>query len=299
VVDFGISLGAPTAEAVPDRHSYYRDLLARGEGVFTSAWVSDHLMKDDDPVLEAWTTIAYLAAEFPSYTVGNLVLSQSYRNPALLAKMAATLQFLTDGRLVLGIGAGWLEDEYHAYGYEYPSRKIRVDQLAEALLIITTLWHGGPATFSGAHYSITNAYCHPVPSTPIPIMIGSGGPRVMRLAAEHADAWNWDAIPDRFEPLHAQMVANLVALGRTRESLMISANVTVDFPDDPETFVGVEETDFPEYDNDQIIYGPTPEAAIAALRPFVDGGVTHFQVSPSDLRTLRLFAAEVAPALAG
>jgi alkanesulfonate monooxygenase SsuD/methylene tetrahydromethanopterin reductase-like flavin-dependent oxidoreductase (luciferase family) len=114
MVDFGLSLGAPSAEAMGDRHAYYRDLLARGDGAFSSAWVSDHLMKDDRPMLEGWTAIAFLAAEFPAYTFGNLVLSQSYRNPALLAKMAATLQYLTDGRLILGIGAGWQADEYRA-----------------------------------------------------------------------------------------------------------------------------------------------------------------------------------------
>ena len=91
MVDFGIHLAEPAAEKMGDRHAHYRDLLTRGKGAFSSAWVSDHLMKDDEP----------------SLTLGNLVLSQGYRNPALLAKMAATLQYLTDGRLILGIGAGW------------------------------------------------------------------------------------------------------------------------------------------------------------------------------------------------
>src|SRR2546428_9465037 len=103
-----------------DRHAFYRDVLDRGQGAFSSAWVSDHLMKDDQPILEAWTTLTYLAAEFPQYTFGNLVLSQSYRNPALLAKMASTFQYLSGNRLILGIGAGWQADEYRAYDYPYP-----------------------------------------------------------------------------------------------------------------------------------------------------------------------------------
>ncbi len=94
MVDFGIHLARPSAEEMGDRHAYYRNLLTRGEGTFSSAWVSDLLMKDDSPTLEGWTAIAFLAAGFPSYTFGNLVLSQSYRNPALLAKMAATQSVL-------------------------------------------------------------------------------------------------------------------------------------------------------------------------------------------------------------
>src|SRR3954451_7755491 len=128
-LEFGIQLGAPAAEPMDDRHAYYRDLLTRGAGAFTSAWASDHLMKDEVPILEGWTTIAYLAGEFPDYTFGNLVLAQSYRNPALLAKMAATLEYLTGGRLVLGIGAGWQGDEYRAYGYPFPSAGTRIEQL--------------------------------------------------------------------------------------------------------------------------------------------------------------------------
>ena len=128
MIEFGISLGAPTAEPIGDRHDYYRDLLRRGAGTFTSAWLADHLMKDDAPILEAWTALTWLAAEFPNYHFGNLVLSQSYRNPALLAKMAATFQYLSGGRLILGIGAGWQADEYLAYGHPFPGAGTRVAQ---------------------------------------------------------------------------------------------------------------------------------------------------------------------------
>jgi alkanesulfonate monooxygenase SsuD/methylene tetrahydromethanopterin reductase-like flavin-dependent oxidoreductase (luciferase family) len=230
--------------------------------------------------------------------VGTLVLGQGYRNPALLAKMAATLQFLTGGRLVLGIGAGWKEDEYRAYGYGYPSRKERFDELVEALTIIRLLWEGGPATFQGAHYSITDAYCHPVPDPPIPVIIGTGGKRTIRLAAELADGWNFDALPGPFGGHLERYLAALTEFERSPKDVVMSLNVTANFPEDPSGFVGVLPTDYPEYDNDQIVYGPTPADAIAGLRPFVDAGVTHFQVSPEDLRTLSLFASEVAPVLA-
>src|SRR4051794_15942568 len=130
---------------------------------FTTLWVSDHLDSGDQPVMECWTLLAYLAATFPDRRVGSLVLGQSYRNPALLAKMAATLQVLSDGRLVLGLGAGWARDEYAAYGYEFPSPGARVDQLIETVKILRLLWEGGPATFHGEHHSIVDAWCRPVP----------------------------------------------------------------------------------------------------------------------------------------
>jgi alkanesulfonate monooxygenase SsuD/methylene tetrahydromethanopterin reductase-like flavin-dependent oxidoreductase (luciferase family) len=114
VVEFGIQLSAPSAEPMGDRLGYYRELLDVAPEAFSSAWISDHLMKDESPTFEGWTALTYLAALFPTYRFGNLVLSQSYRNPALLAKMAATLQALTRGRLILGIGAGWQADEYLA-----------------------------------------------------------------------------------------------------------------------------------------------------------------------------------------
>ncbi len=265
---------------------------------FTTLWTSDHLQFGDSPVLECWTRLCFLAGRFDRFQVGSLVLGQGYRNPALLAKMAATLQCLTSGRLVLGIGAGWHEEEYLSYGYDYPSRKERVDQLVEVLTILHLMWEGGPATFHGEHYSITDAYCLPVPSIPIPIVIGSSGKRVVRLAAEYADGWNSDARFDVFDPPHANLLARLDELGRPVDEITISVSAYVNFPEDVESFVGVELTDFPDYDVDQIVHGPTPQDAIASLQPFVEAGVSHFQVVPWDLRTLQLFATEVAPALA-
>jgi alkanesulfonate monooxygenase SsuD/methylene tetrahydromethanopterin reductase-like flavin-dependent oxidoreductase (luciferase family) len=162
--EFGIQLAAPAAEEMGDRHDYYRDVLTRGAGSFTSVWVSDHLMKEALPTFEGWTALAYLAAEFPSYTLGYLVLCQSYRNPALLAKMAVTLQALTRGRLILGIGAGWQADEYLAYGHRYPSGAVRVAQLGEAIDVLRGMWTQSPATYHGEHYQVQDAYCEPRPA---------------------------------------------------------------------------------------------------------------------------------------
>jgi alkanesulfonate monooxygenase SsuD/methylene tetrahydromethanopterin reductase-like flavin-dependent oxidoreductase (luciferase family) len=265
---------------------------------FTTLWASDHLQFGDAPVMECWTRLCFLAARFERFKVGSLVLGQGYRNPALLAKMAATLQFLSGGRLVLGIGAGWHDEEYRSYGFDYPSRKVRVDQLVEALTILRLLWAGGPATFRGEHYSIEDAYCRPVPTTPIPIMIGSAGTRVVRIAAELADAWNTDTQPAAFDRPLEHLTARLSELRRPHGDIAMSVTALVNFPEDLDTFIGVERTDFPEYDFDQIVYGPTAHDAVAGLEPFVEAGVTHFQIAPSDLRSLAIFAADVAPQLA-
>jgi alkanesulfonate monooxygenase SsuD/methylene tetrahydromethanopterin reductase-like flavin-dependent oxidoreductase (luciferase family) len=305
LVEFGILLGAPSAEKMGDRHTYYRDLLGRGEGVFTSAWVSDHLMKEDRPMLEGWTTIAYLAAEFPDVTFGNLVLSQSYRNPALLAKMAATLQYLTEGRLILGIGAGWQADEYAAYDYPYPSAGVRVAQLGEAIDVLRAMWTQAPANYAGAHYQVRDAYCEPRPTTPIPILVGGHRPKFMRVAAEKADIWQWDGPIDRYRVPYDRLVAACADVGRDLSSIRLSAGGEAYFPADPSnvvpepTVAAVTAAQDPSgsYANEiDWVMGPTPGDAIRQLEPLIDLGVTLVTVYFHDRQSLDLFAREVVPA---
>jgi alkanesulfonate monooxygenase SsuD/methylene tetrahydromethanopterin reductase-like flavin-dependent oxidoreductase (luciferase family) len=158
---------------------------------FTTVWIEDHLQRGEHEVMEGWTLLTYLAALYPNVRFGHLVMSPSFRNPALLAKMAATLQQLTGGRYILGIGAGWKEDEYRGYGYDYPSGRVRVEQLAEAIEAIRAMWTQAPATYHGIYYRIDNAYCEPRPDPPPPIMVGTNGPKALRVAARLADWWNW------------------------------------------------------------------------------------------------------------
>ncbi len=158
---------------------------------FTTLWVEDHFQWEALPTLEVWTGLTYAAAQFPHLKVGTLTLGQSYRNPALTAKMAATLQYLSGGRLILGIGAGWKEDEYRAYGFPYPSPGTRIAELREAVAIIRALWRDSPASYRGKHYQIEEAYCEPRPDPAPPILIGGGGERkTLRVVAELADWWN-------------------------------------------------------------------------------------------------------------
>jgi len=288
-----------------DRLSYYRDLLSRARGAFRSFWVSDHLMKDDAPILEAWTTLTWLAAEFPDYAFGHLVLAQSYRNPALLAKMAATLESLSGGgRLVLGIGAGWQGDEYRAYGYPFPSAGTRIEQLSEAIDVLRAMWTGAPATYRGTHYQVEDAWCEPRPVRTIPILIGGRRPKLMRVAAAKADIWQWDGPIERYRQPYDLLVAGCAAIGRDLTSVRLSTSGEAYFPLDRAAFPAPAEASVtPEQDPEGVlageydwVLGPTPEDAIRELGPLVDLGVTHVTVYFHDRRSLDVFAREVIPA---
>src|SRR5512140_341264 len=130
-VEFGLSLPIGPAKGNPaSQWSGDLDTSLSGLGPYiTGLWMTDHFFWGDQPTYEAWTILAYAAARWPRYTVGPIVLGQSYRNPALLAKMASTLHHVSGGRFIMGIGAGWKEDEYHAYNFPYPRPGIRIEQL--------------------------------------------------------------------------------------------------------------------------------------------------------------------------
>lgn len=198
-IEFGLSLpaGPPKGQV----NAWRDDLdaaLPQLKGHFRSLWMTDHFIWGDNftswgdaPVYEAVTAMAYAAARWPDFEIGPMVLGQSYRNPAWMAKMGATLQALSHGRFIMAIGAGWKEDEYHAYGYPFPSPGTRVEQLADALEIITRMWkQPGPVSYQGTHYHIQDAYCEPRPDPVPPIIVGGGGRKTTRLAVRYADIWN-------------------------------------------------------------------------------------------------------------
>ncbi|MBX3080611.1 MAG: LLM class flavin-dependent oxidoreductase [Anaerolineae bacterium] len=194
-IEFGLGLqaGPPKGQL----HRFIGDLdtsLPQLDKFMSDLWMTDHFIWEDEPTHEALMTIAYLAGRYPHMNVGPIVLGQGYRNPALTAKMGATLQALSNGRFIMAIGAGWKLDEYLAYGYPFPSAGVRVEQLEDTLEIITRLWKApGKVSYQGKHYQISDAYCEPKPD-PIPtLVVGGGGNKVMRLAVRFADWWN---LPD-------------------------------------------------------------------------------------------------------
>jgi len=268
-------------------------------GRFDSVWFTDHLQYDDAAILEGWTAIAYLAALYPQFSFGHVVLCQSFRNPALLAKMAATLQFMSSGRFILGVGAGWKEDEYKSYGYEFPSAGTRVEELEETLQIIKALWHEKRATFQGKHYQVVDAYCEPKPD-PLPtIMIGAFRPQMLRLTARHADWWNVSWMPiDAYRDRVVECELACENVGRDPATLRRTwFGGCLCAP----TEVGVE-----GLNKHHIPLGPnfigTPAQVIEQMRQFIDLGVDYFmlvnQAFP-DLTTLQTLIDEVLPVLNG
>ncbi len=172
------------------RHLYMQDvnrLLTFVKGHFESAWFIDHLGGD---ILEGWTALTYLAALHPEIQWGHTVLCQSFRNPALVAKMGATLNFMSGGHFVLGIGAGGQEAEHLAYGYDFPAGSRRVAELDEALQIIKMMWTQEQTTFEGRYYRVKDAGCEPKPDRMPTIMVGAFKPKMLRLTARHANWWN-------------------------------------------------------------------------------------------------------------
>jgi len=209
---------------------------------YDSIFYVDHMWSRGLPEadhLEAWTLMAATAAVTSRIRIGSLVLCNSYRNPALVAKMAASLDAVSGGRLILGLGAGWMEEEYAAYGYDFPPVRVRIEQLDEAVTLIKRLWTEPRGTYQGKYYKIVDAVNRPAPvqEPHPPILIGGGGEKyLLRLVARHADIWNCpnnhsSELPRRLQRLreHCEAVGRdpgeievseqcVVVLGRTEQA---------------------------------------------------------------------------------
>lgn len=160
-------------------------------GQWSSVWVTDHTQWGEDDCLECMMTLSFYAALYPHLDFGTIVACQSYRNPALMAKMASTIQYLTKGRLILGIGAGWKVDEYLAYNYAFPAPGVRVAQLEETVQIFRAMWTQEKSSFEGKHYRIEDAINLPqTPQPPTLLIGGSGEQKMLPLIARYADYWN-------------------------------------------------------------------------------------------------------------
>lgn len=158
-------------------------------------WLADHFLPDENeliPVHESWITLAALARDVPRVRLGTLVAGNTYRHPALLANMVATLDNLADGRVVLGLGAGWQKNEHEAYGLDYGTTGSRLDRLEEACQILKGLFAEDYYDFAGNYYQLKRAPLNPKPKQRnLPLMIGGGGEkRTLRIAAQYADEWN-------------------------------------------------------------------------------------------------------------
>ncbi len=300
-IQFGWSVPAGAREKEL-RSSYLAD-VQRGldlvEGHYDSAWFVDHLQFDGADLMEGWTAVSYLAAQNPQFQWGHAVLCQSFRNPTLVAKMAATLQYLSGGRFILGLGAGWKEDEYRSYGYDFPPAGQRVDQLDEYLQIIKTMWRDERATVHGKYYHVEEAWCEPKPD-PLPtIMVGAFKPRMMRIAARHADWWSvsWTGI-DEYRNMVAECERACAEEGRDPATLRRTWFGGCSCAPTEEEAIAQTRGRFGK---DTAFVG-TPKQLIEQLRPFIELGVDYFMLGSAgfpELTTLELLKNEVLPAIRG
>ena len=217
-----------------------RNILPTALQHFDSLWIADHFYGFDaktDPFMEAWTTLTWLAAKFPNVLLCHHVLGQGYRNPALTAKMAATLQMLSGNRFILGIGAGWRDDEYKAYGYEFPRPAVRFAELEELIQICRLMWTQDAPTFTGKHFHITEAAAPPKPEIVPPVCIGAYGEQIgLPMVGRLADMWNASTLGnvDRWLVKRDIVRASAEKSGRNPSDIQISLTVEKPLPNTEE-----------------------------------------------------------------
>jgi alkanesulfonate monooxygenase SsuD/methylene tetrahydromethanopterin reductase-like flavin-dependent oxidoreductase (luciferase family) len=276
-----VGLNLPTVDgAMGGKSARWADLLAlarRAEACgFDSLWVPDHMLvswhEHTRGVWEGWSLLAALAAVTERVELGPLVSPTVFRNPALLAKMADTVDEVSGGRLVLGLGAGWDAPEYAAFGYPTDHR---VDRFEEALRVVAPLLRTGRVDFEGRYYRVRGCELRPRGPRPTgpPIVVGAKGPRMLRLAATHADHWNVQGPlrqPADAAPLRAAGDAACAAVGRDPATLGRSASVVVD-----------------------LSKSPPAEQLTETLRGYAREGLGHVQVwlTPCTLEGVESFAA--------
>jgi F420-dependent oxidoreductase-like protein len=274
---------------------------------YHSVFLDDHLMLNKMPILECWTTLSALSAVTKKIKLGTIVTCNSFRNPALLAKMAATVDNISNGRLEIGIGAGVQKKEHNAYGFSFPSSKNRIERLNEAVEIIKKLWTENKAKYNGKHYTIRDAVCEPKPvQKPSPLItIGGGGEKLtLKVTARHADRYDWGYIPTikiykrklKILEKYCEAVgrnfneierscwpAGQIFIGSNRKEL--EKNIPQWLPQG-----------FPLEDFEQANFIGTPDDFKRQLQQYMNLGVTHFMLFFGDLpdsKGLKLFAESI------
>jgi F420-dependent oxidoreductase-like protein len=300
----------------------YEDLVkvwsASEELGYDSMWLYDHfhaLGNTNDPCLEAWTTLSALATITSRVKIGTMVSCASYRQPSLLAKMAATVDIISHGRLILGIGAGWYEDEYRAYGYEFPDQRTRVKELKETLMIITKLWTEDRSTFKGEYYSLQNAICLPKPvqkSRPrIIVGITKGTRTLPYLASRYADGFNTPndslqecrTILEAAEQYWEKSGKNINDLTESWQGFVVIAETASEMNETVENGAkhrGQSFSEFRKYLTERGSILGQPEECVEQLRRFKEVGFNSFLlIFPNDteIRPLEIFKDKVIPQL--
>ncbi len=274
---------------------------------YESVWLDDHLMFGKQPILECWTTLAALSTITSKIRLGTMVTCNSFRNPALLAKMAATLDVISNGRLELGIGAGVQKDEHIAYGMPFPAPRDRIARMKESVEIVKKLWIEEKASYESKYYRVDEAVCEPKPlqKPHPPITIGGGGEKLtLKVAAQHADRCDVGYVPslELYQHKLDVLESHCKSLGRDcheiERSCWLGGQIFI-APDRKEldekvlqwkpTNVSVE--DFKKHS-----FIATPEECRRKIQQYADVGVTYFMLffgGLPDVSGLRLFAKDV------
>jgi F420-dependent oxidoreductase-like protein len=260
--------------------------VAEETGAYDSIWVYDHFHTVPEPtqntVFECWTISAGLSRDTESIKIGQMVSCNGYRNPALLAKVSSTVDVMSNGRLLFGLGAGWYEHEWRAYGYGFPEVPVRMRAFKEACEIIHRMWTEDGVVFDGEFYKIDGPINEPkgVSNPHPPFWIGGGGEKVtLRLVARWGDACNVGGHPDRLRHKFGVLRGHCEDLGRDYEEITRSTSINVfllDAGDDPvdATALARGGMGYDEYSN-RFMVG-TAEEIVERLRPRVEAGVNYF-----------------------
>ncbi len=286
-----------------------KDLILLAEEVgFDSFWVMDHFHQikfvgnPDEPMLESWTTIATLAGVTTKIKLGTLVTGIVYRHPAILAKIGATLDVLSKGRLFMGIGAAWNQEESFAYGIPFPPTKERLLRLEEVIQIIVKMWAKSTATFNGKFYQIRDAYCNPKPiqKPHPPIMIGGGGERnTLRIVAKYANACNLFGSIETIERKLNVLKEHCNNVGRDYDSILKTKLGIVLIDNDRDVLnkkLGELFKGMPKEQVREFVISGTPEEVLSEIELFENIGIEYFIVNldPSSEQTqVELFADKI------
>ena len=270
------------------------------------AYFADHFMPNDPEgaaprdgaVLECWSVLAALAGRTDRLRLGALVTGNLYRHPAVLANAAATVDHVSGGRLVLGLGAGWQMNEHAAYGIELPPVPERLDRLEEACAVVTSLLREPRTTFEGRHYRVTDAPCEPKPvQDRLPLLVGGAGERrTLRIAARYADEWNAWSTPELFRHKSAVLDRHCESLGRDPGAIRRSTQAMVFLSTDEQWL-----SRFRDPDGGRPLIVGTPQEVVEQVGAYRDAGVDELIVPDWTMGrleravdTLELFWEEVA-----
>jgi F420-dependent oxidoreductase-like protein len=264
-----------------------RDAVLRAEAAgFDDLWIDDHLLSDEgdwpDPKLEGWTTLAAVAAVTERARLGLMVSANTLRNPGLTAKMATTVDHVSGGRAILGIGAGWFEREHEAFGFDFGGGfGERLDRLGEAVPLMRRLLDGETVTHQGRFYRFRDAVCAPHPvQAPLPILVGGSGPtKTLPLVARHADLWNAYGTPDQVSAADAILRGACEAAGRDEREIERTVNLNVvirrDRDEAEAAWEGWLAAHGPQKDERGLSAGGSLEEVAAALARYRDVGFAH------------------------